>query len=287
MRAMRASNELGDSRSISPRGRSDRPLVLLLAAASLVAGAACGSSALWVEDGSGGSPGVGGSAGAGGSAGTAGSTALDSGSDVGDGAAVDVGSEGGADAVAEADAPGPEDGDASGDAADTGAGGSGGTDGAVVGAYDIAVPFVVDDTSYSTGTAASCWGDSAAIKLADCASRASSTAVGKCHKITYAYAGAAVAWVAQTWKSIPSKKIAPGATKIQFYAWGSGAVKFREPTATASKDVPVVLAATPTKYTIDVTGTAYDATAQEVAFIVVFTSVSPNVVVNIDDLQWL
>jgi hypothetical protein len=111
MRAMTASNEW----------------FVLFATACLVAGAACGSSALTVETGTGGSGGAGGSAGLGGSSGLGGTsgsggvTLFDGGSDARDGA------DGATDARAESDAPNLEAGD--GSAGDAGAGGSGGAEG--------------------------------------------------------------------------------------------------------------------------------------------------------------
>jgi hypothetical protein len=306
MRAIKASNEPFDSRSMARRWS------VILGAACLVAGAACGSSPLSVEHGAGGSTGfsglagAGGSVSAGGSAGAGGSTVIDSGADAGDGAVLEAGS----DAVAEADAAGIDGGDAAeaGDGSDgadgsVGTDGSVGSDGAVPAGFDLAASFVVDETSYSTSTANSCWGNSGAITIADCASRAPGTPVGKCHKISYTYVAntgndcnsapivppaTSCTWVAQTWKSVPSKLIAPGATKVQFYAWGSGTATAQVKTdLTNVREVALPLTATPTAYSIDLTGFTYSATAMETAFILVFINTNSPTVVNIDDLQWL
>jgi hypothetical protein len=195
----------------------------------------------------------------------------------------------------------PSAGGAAGAPSAGGAAGAPGAGGA--NAYDYTPPFVVDDTSYATTTADSVWGNSGTVVTAACAPRAPAGApanpAGACHKITYTWsattgtncagtdAGVGCAWTAVTWKSIPSKKIGPGATKIQFYAWGNGKVTFKEPTATATHDLAVTLTATPTKYTVDLTGLAYNVLPQEVAFIVVFVSADTGTVVNIDDLRWL
>jgi hypothetical protein len=306
MRAIKASNEPFDSRSM------DRRWTVLLGAACLVAGAACGSSPLSVEHGAGGSAGVagmvgaGGTLGAGGRAGAGGSTVIDGGVDAGDSAA----SDGASDAVAEVDAAGIDGGDAAeaGDGSDgadgsVGTDGSVGSDGAVPAGFDLAASFVVDDTSFSTSTANSCWGNSGAITLAECASRAPGAPVGKCHKISYTYVAntgndcnsapivppaTSCAWVAQTWKSVPSKLIAPGATKVQFYAWGSGTATAQVKTdLTNVREVALPLTATPTAYSIDLTGFTYSATAMETALILVFVNTNSPAVVNIDDLQWL
>jgi hypothetical protein len=302
MRAIKASNEPFDSRS------TDRRWSVAFGVAWLVAGAACGSSPLSVEHGAGGSAGVAGSVGAGGSvsaggsAGSGGSTVFDSGADVVD-SAIDVGS----DAVAEADAAGTDGGDAEAgdgsDGADGSIDASGSGDGAVPAGFDLAASFVVDDTSYSTSTANSCWGNSGAITLADCASRAPGTPVGACHKISYTYVAntgndcnsapivppaTSCTWVAQTWKSIPSKLIAPGATKVQFYAWGSGTVTAQVKTdLTNVRETAITLTTTPTVYSIDLTGLSYSAAPLETAFILVFVNTNSPAVVNIDGLQWL
>jgi hypothetical protein len=81
-----------------------------------------------------------------------------------------------------------------------------------------------------------------------------------------------------------TKTIAPGATSIEFYAWGSGTVSFGGAGQTGPQNV--VLTATPVQYSIPITTTYVGATN---VFTISFDNAAHpgTVVINVDDIRWL
>jgi hypothetical protein len=165
------------------------------------------------------------------------------------------------------------------------------------GAYDVTPPFVVDDKGYWPGQNNGTWGDWSALASGACSTpaRAPGTPGGSCHHWTYTYNatggrdcnGAALVppatacpWTTQAWKATTTKTIAPGATKIQFYAWGSGTVSFA---GAGQPGLQVTLTGTPTQYVVNITGSYATATD---AFSITFTSGNTGAVVNVDDIRW-
>ena len=164
------------------------------------------------------------------------------------------------------------------------------------GTYDITPPFVVDDKGYVPGQNNGTWGNWGTLTGGTCAQRAGAQG-GKCHNWTYTYnaatgsdcAGVPVvapavscAWTTQAWKLAAGvvKTIAPGAGKIQLYAWGTGAVTFG---GAGQPGVAVTLTATPTLISVPIT-VSYGATDN--VFSITFASGNTGTVVNVDDIRW-
>jgi hypothetical protein len=176
--------------------------------------------------------------------------------------------------------------------------GPGGTTVAACSPAMVTVPFNVTD-KYSPGATNGVWGNWGSVKIAACTTRGTGTPAGKCNTLTYAYdaavgsdcTGVAIvapavscAWTTVAWHvSAPGLCIGPGATKITFQAWGSGAVKF----VGAGVILPATLNATPRQYTIGIWASGYAASAQESGFAVQFDAANTGTTVNVDDIKWV
>jgi hypothetical protein len=99
-------------------------------------------------------------------------------------------------------------------------------------------------------------------------------ATGHCHKFTYtpgalAWGGVYWQYPVNNWGMTPGKRIAPGATKVTFYASGANggeSIKFivggmmgMAYADTVNASMTIALTTTPTPYIIDLTGQSYDA----------------------------
>lgn len=177
--------------------------------------------------------------------------------------------------------------------------GGGGTPNVCGGIYDLYPPFLVDAAGYGAGWNNGTWGNWGTLTSGTCDQRMPATpaAGSNCHHWTYTYnpatgsdcSGVAVVPPAtsctnttEAWKLATGvKTIAPGATGIQFYAWGTGTVTFG---GAGQPGLSVQLTATPTQYTVPITvsyaGTAY-------VFSIYFTSAYSGMVINVDDIRWM
>jgi hypothetical protein len=125
---------------------------------------------------------------------------------------------------------------------------------------------------------------------------------GHCHKFTitpstFAWGGVYWQYPVNNWGASPGKRIAPGATKVTFYASGAAggeSVKFvvggmsgLTYSDTAKAEVSVVLTTTPTPYIIDLTGQTYDAVLGGFGFAaeVPVGSTAP-IVFTVDSIRW-
>jgi len=108
-----------------------------------------------------------------------------------------------------------------------------------------------------------------------CMTSRPAAAVGKCHKFTYAPVAGGLLWAGVYWQSPVNnwgmqagKRVAPGATKVTFYAAGAKGgeiVTFIVGESTTSlytdgvsASNQITLTTTMTKYSLDITGQMYD-----------------------------
>jgi hypothetical protein len=160
----------------------------------------------------------------------------------------------------------------------TGSGGSGGTPGTDGSSTDTpaTLPFAVDQYYVASGFMGDGATDGLIVADNTCQTPRPAGAVGQCYRFTYhkgamGWGGVYWQYPANNWGTSPGKRIAPGATKIRFYAAGAQGgepVSFitlgiNDPMGTYH-DPPTVtvvqtLTTTMTPYEINLTGQTYDA----------------------------
>jgi hypothetical protein len=179
--------------------------------------------------------------------------------------------------------------------------GGGGTPNVCGGIYNLYPPFLVDAAGFGAGWNNGTWGNWGTLASGACDQRMPVTpaAGSNCHHWTYTYNPAtgsdcsgvpivapatSCTYTTEAWKlASGTKTIAPGATSVQFYAWGSGTVKFGY--ALGQTELSVTLTGSPTQYTVPITPGSY--TAPAYVFYIYFTSASSPTVVNVDDIRWV
>jgi hypothetical protein len=239
--------------------------------------------------------------GAGGAASTAATTGTTS-----SGATGSTSSTGAAGSTASSTAASTTSGPSTSSTTGTGAGGATGTGGSGGGDAPSPLPFVVDSVFIASGY----MGDGSvtgAILQDDnmtCLATRPAGAEGHCHKFTYTPPAVGMGWggvywqyPVNNWGTNQGKRIAPGATKVTFYAAGAaggeivkfivGGMKGTPYADTLEATLTATLTTTMAPYIVDLTGKTYDAVLGGFGWVIEapLGIVAP-IVFTVDSIRW-